>query len=174
MVWTGEEWQQRYLINLSGDEIEQKYQYWHRLPPCDNTTEARQCSSAEALRKSKTNTGQILTLDLPMQCYDNRRALQHVGATFTSVLLFSITRPSWRTYARARERRRACCYLCSSADRYRRFGGARKSTRDPNCAGMHIRDLTVSRATCTVLALKPGVSCVLTALQVQPSLHHTM
>jgi hypothetical protein len=37
MVWTGEEWQQRYLINLSVDEIEQKYQYWHRVGSCDNT-----------------------------------------------------------------------------------------------------------------------------------------
>jgi hypothetical protein len=37
MVPTGEEWLQRYLINLSVDEIEQKYQYWHRLASCDNT-----------------------------------------------------------------------------------------------------------------------------------------
>jgi hypothetical protein len=37
MVRTGEEWQQPYLINLSVDEIEQQYQYWHRLASCDNT-----------------------------------------------------------------------------------------------------------------------------------------
>jgi hypothetical protein len=41
------------------------------------------------------------------------------------MFLRSLPYPSRRMNARATERRRACCYLCSSADRYRRFGGTR-------------------------------------------------